>query len=261
MKKKNRIITSIGALFTLMMASAASASGVLYSENFNSGSAGDWSHPNVQFRSGANNIRIKYPQYKVNSNGKVGSPPMMVGQIPISANAIDATFKYRIKLEDNYDTNMGGKFFGLGPEEPVTGCRDITTNGWSARVGIRDKHPQLYIYRQGKPDGECGEIIKAEQFTFEKNKWYDIALYVKVNSSSTKSDAEARLYIDGTEVAKKTGFKFFGGTSSNVPPAAKIQKIIRTSFLGSMPSLSGAVKTGEVSALYDNFVVVRGNQP
>ena len=107
MKKKNRIITSIGALFTLMMASAASASGVLYSENFNSGSAGDWSHPNVQFRSGANNIRIKYPQYKVNSNGKVGSHPMMVGQIPISANAIDATFKYRIKLEDNYDTNMG----------------------------------------------------------------------------------------------------------------------------------------------------------
>ena len=169
MKKRTRIIASIGALFTVVMATTASASGVLYTENFNSGSAGEWSHSNVQFRNGANNIRIKYPQYKVNSNGKVGSHPMMVGQIPISANAIDATFKYRIKLEDNYDTNMGGKFFGLGPEEPVTGCRDITTNGWSARVGIRDKHPQLYIYRQGKPDGECGEIIRAEQFTFEKN--------------------------------------------------------------------------------------------
>jgi len=83
-KKKNRIITSIGALFTLMMASAASASGVLYSENFNSGSAGDWSHPNVQFRSGANNIRIKYPQYKVNSNAYFGESDRSFRFYPIT---------------------------------------------------------------------------------------------------------------------------------------------------------------------------------
>ncbi|AWB65467.1 hypothetical protein C2869_03010 [Saccharobesus litoralis] len=245
-----------------MVSANVNAASTLYSESFNSGNAGDWTHANVKFRDGANNIRIKYPLYKNFSTGRVGSHPMMVGQIPIAENAIDATFKYRIKLEDNYDTNMGGKFFGVGPEEPVTGCKDITTYGWSARIGIRDKHPQLYIYRQGKPDGQCGEIIKAEQVTLEKNRWYDLAIYVKVNSSSSTSDAEARLFVDGVEVAKKTGFKFFGGSNSNVPPQAKIQKIIRTSFLGSMPSIAnGEVKTGEVSALYDNFLVVRGKKP
>lgn len=245
-----------------MLSANVNAASTLYSESFNSGNAGDWAHSNTTFRTGANNIRIKYPLYKNFNTGRVGSHPMMVGQIDIAENAIDATFKYRIKLENNYDTNMGGKFFGLGPEYPITGCKDITTHGWSARIGIRDKHPQLYLYTQGKPDGKCGEIIKAEHITFQKNRWYDLAIYVKLNSSGSANDAEARLFVDGVEVAKKTGFKFFGGSSSNVPPTAKIQKIIRTNFLGSMPSISnGEVKTGDASALFDNFKVVRGNNP
>ncbi len=249
-------IISTMAVLSLFSLSSLSQATPLYKEDFSNAPASIWNETNMRWVKSSKQLRIDYNLYS--NGGRTGSFPKIVRDVVFSR-ANEATLKYKINLDKNYTTNTGGKFFGLGPRKQVTGCRDITNNGWSARVGIRNKTPQLYIYDQSKSNGDCGEIIKASS-PLKSNKWYDISLYVKLNSKGNKSDAQAILYVDGKEVARKTGFKFYDGTNRSAPVETKIQKLLLHTFLGSINNSKGGVKdSGTIR--YDDFEVVRGKHP
>lgn len=263
MIKLNKIISAAVLTTAFTVPSISMAASVLYQESFNGGAA-KFNHSSAHWRSGAKNIEVTYDVRRTTINGstRTGSANPMNGTFDIAENAIDATIKYRVNLRDGFP-DMGGKFFGLGPEAPITGCKDITTDGWSARVVIRDHKPQLYIYDQSKPDGKCGARLEGTQ-TLTDGQWHDIALYVKLNSSGSASDGKAILYVDGVESIRRENIQFFGGSSSNVPVKSKIQKVIRTTFLGgpfSDPSGANSTPVLTAKALFDNFKVERGNKP
>ncbi len=245
-------IVSILAFFLSFMAQSAS----LYKEDFSNSPPSAWKQANMSWVKSTKKLKVDYKIY--NHGGKNGSYPKNVSSANFTR-AVEATLKYKINLDKNYKTNIGGKFFGLGPKNHITGCKNITNKGWSARVGIRDHKPQLYIYDQSKSNGDCGAIIKSSK-TLKTDKWYNIALYVKLNSRGNKSDAVAILFVDGKEVARKTGFKFYDGTTLAAPNDAKIQKLLIHTFLGSINTSKGGVKeTGTIR--YDSFEVVRGRKP
>lgn len=263
MKHLNKYILSAAFATACCFSSASMAGQVLYQENFSNG-IGNFNHSSAHWRSGAKNIEVTYDVRRTfDSDGnaiKTGSGNPMNGTFGISQNAIDATIRYRVNLRDGYPT-MGGKFFGLGPASPITGCKDITREGWSARVVIRDRKPQLYLYDQSKPDGQCGARYEgSEELTV--GEWAEIGLYVKLNSRGSASDGLAILYVDGKEAVRKEGIKFYGGSSANVPIPAKIQKVVRTTFLASPYSRSEVGNSSPfltAKALFDNFVVERGD--
>lgn len=58
-----------------------------------------------------------------------------------------------------------------------------------------------YLYHQDKQE-RCGENVHAEGFTLQRDRWYEIDLYC-VNSSALASDIQVRLFIGGSEVARR----------------------------------------------------------
>jgi len=235
--KKIKIMSTLMFVAPFSFALSGQASS-LYKEDFKNSPPREWNNAGMEWVKSTGKLRVDYNIYK--SGGRTGSYPKIVKNVTFQR-ALDATLKYKINLDKNYTTPVGGKFFGLGPRNQITGCKDITNNGWSARVGIRDITPQLYIYDQSKKNGNCGEIIKAKN-PLKNNQWYDISLYVKLNSAGNVNDAEAILYVDGVEVAKKTKFKFYDGTNRSAPTEARIQKLLVHNFLGSINTSRGGVK-------------------
>lgn len=255
MSFKKLLSPTAALLGFIAISGVTQAQTVLWSEDFQNQPPAIWNKTGMQWISSTGKMKTTYNIYR--SGGKSGSYPKIVSTDSFQ-NATDATFKYKVNFDTNNNTDMGGKFFGVGPAQPVTGCNAVDDLTWSARVGFRDKKPQLYLYYQGKT-APCGEIIKGST-PLARNRWYDVSLYVKVNSNGSTSDAEARLYIDGQEVAKKTNFRFYKSSGSTVPPDAKIQKFLLHTFLGSIDTTAGGIDESVITR-YDDFQVVRGKHP
>ncbi|MBD1390745.1 hypothetical protein IC617_15040 [Neiella sp. HB171785] len=253
--KRFKALTLIAATCGVMTVSAVTQAEALYEQYFSGVPTGIWNKEQISYNSSSKDISIKYDIYK--NDTQKGSYPKLVSYEDISRKTNSATLKYRIKFDKDYSTTQGGKFFGIAPENHVTGCKEVEVNSWSARVGFANRVPQLYLYFQNKPD-RCGQVIPSTTGAqLNLDQWYDVALYVELNSEG-KYNAKAKLFIDKQLVAKKTGFRFHG--LSDLTDEVKIHKFMLSTFLGSISSTSGAEYLEDQSGYihYDTFKVIDG---
>lgn len=165
--------------------------------------------------------------------------------------ASEYTLTYNLRFDKDFEWVKGGKLPGLAPENSVTGCVPLRDNGWSVRLMWRAEGSLMqYLYHQDKED-RCGENVYAEDFTLQKDRWYKVAIYVRVNSSGAAADGQVRLFVDGEEVARRDNLRL-----RNTDTGGLIERFYFSNFYGgSDPSWAPPRPT---FAYFDNFTVYPG---
>ena len=185
-------------------------------------------------------------QYRPNRQGS----PRLVFREKLPA-AREYTLTYKLRFHRNFEWVKGGKLPGLGPENPVTGCQPLRDDGWSVRLMWRQAGSFVqYLYHQEKDD-RCGEDVRAEDFSFQKDRWYDVALYVRVNRSTSERDGQVRLFVDGEEVARRDNLRLRKTSSGGL-----IERFMFSSFYGGNSPEWAPSRT--TYAYFDDFAVYPG---
>lgn len=161
------------------------------------------------------------------------------------------TVNYRVFFEVGFDFAKGGKLPGLSPRYPATGCEDRGPGSWSVRLMWMPQGGVSVYYYDQELVAACGKTAKAWNFYFERGRWYDIALFVKLNTSYLK-DGQITLYIDGVEMVNRTNLKLRAIDGVDT----EIQKLLFSTFFGG--SSSDWSPSGPVKARFDQFEVYRG---
>ena len=169
--------------------------------------------------------------------------------------AREYTLNYDLKLSDNWQFKRGGKLPGLSAVRYTGGCQSAQAHGWTARIMWRENGRMVqYLYHQDKRE-KCGEDVRADGVTLQPGRWYDVSLYVKVNSSAGARDGEVRMYLDGQEVARRSNLRL-RGINGNGSGSALIERFLFSSFYGGADA-SWAPST-TTYAYFDNFAVYPG---
>lgn len=195
-----------------------------------------------------NNSLVIRQNYIPSSSGT----PYIGKRFKLGQSVTAATLSFDMKLDPRFEFVKGGKMHGLGGGTATTGCKTVDANGWSVRLMWREQgKPVLYIYDQDRKS-RCGDDIENQTgFTFHKGIWYNIAIYVKLNSGIGSADGVAALYINGKKLIERNGLNLTGNMSS------KIDYFMYNSFYGGNDqSWSPSTIT---FVYYDNFKVVAGS--
>ena len=219
----------------------------VYQETFENASLGKYKGKddlNVQDCAGKGRcLRVRYRPTDV------GSPRLTFREeLPPAA---EYTLTYDLRFDKGFEWVKGGKLPGLAPERSVTGCVPLNDTGWSVRLMWRaEGNFMQYLYHQGKTE-RCGENVYAEDFTLQKDRWYEVAIYVRVNSSASADDGQVRLFVDGEEVARRDNLRL-----RNADTGGLIERFYFSTFYGgSDPSWAPSQTT---YAYFDNFAVYPG---
>ncbi|WP_160153354.1 polysaccharide lyase [Microbulbifer sp. ALW1] len=194
---------------------------------------------------GENNVvKARYVPYEKGSH-------RIVEHLPLTESVNSATLSYDVKFHSDFEFVKGGKLHGLGGGSATTGCNPIDPQGWSVRVTFANGGGvKLYVYDQDRTNN-CGHSYNNNVgFTFDKNKWYRIDLYVKMNSAPNNADGLAELYIDGVKIAEKHGVRLSG--DQNV----EVDKFLFSTFHGGSDASNSPSKI--VYSYFDNFLVKSG---
>lgn len=178
--------------------------------------------------SGTKSLRVTYPK---NTFG----PDINGFQLPLLVDPVDELYmSYWIRFSENFTwgtTNYGGKVPGIAGGDNCSGgeyC--IGTNGFSCRFMWRTGGKiGLYLYDMTKECfyGEDHELLHANgsNVYFVPGQWLHIAERVKINSSSTSSDGEIEVWVNGEQVLFLKNRKF-------VTNGDKCDKLYLSSFHG-----------------------------
>ncbi len=196
---------------------------------------------------GVNNSRCVRVEYDIQSTA--GTTVQQFRQEVPPAD--EYTLQYDIYFESNYMSTMGGKFHGLVPRRHVTGGRDANPEQWSVRMTLRNRVPSLYTYEQNA-NLAFGKGYRQSTYQLQKEKWYSVSLYVKINSSPTKADGVAKIYINGKLESQAHNIMLHQSDSVN----AKIHAFFFSTFLGGQPRNNPVTSLQYVR--YDNFAVIPG---
>ena len=225
----------------------------LYSKGFNQMTVGSkWFHADSLIQAYTQGgpdekiMRIRYVPTDLGSK-------RVVKNFKLSTPVTSATLSFDLKLHSQFEFVRGGKLHGLGGGTATTGCKPIDPNGWSVRMMWRPAgNPVLYLYHQDRVN-RCGDDVETlTDFTFERGRWYRIAIYVKLNSAIASGDGVASLYIDGVKQAERTGLNLTGNMDE------VIDKFLFSTFYGGSDSSWSPSKTTYI--YYDNFEVVSGKK-
>lgn len=162
------------------------------------------------------------------------------------------TLIYSVMFDSDFQF-LGGKLHGIGPDKIASGGHGIEPDSWSARVVFeKNRGIGIYLYNQNQ-DGRFGTEMKASNFRFEPNKYYQIKLYVKVNSASDIDNGRVMLFVDGKKLIEKNNIRFRGVNGSE----GLISKFLFSTFHGgSNSSFAPRDENGSfttVHAYFDNF--------
>ena len=219
----------------------------VYSQTFDSVPEGSYrgsSDLNVQTCSGKG--RCLQARYHPNAEG---SPRLSFRETLPAAR--EYTLTYDLRFDKDFEWVRGGKLPGLAPANSITGCEAAQDNGWSVRlIWRKDGSFMQYLYHQDK-DESCGENVYAQNFTLQKDRWYKVALYVKVNSSASAKDGQVLLYVDGNEVARRDNLRL-----RNTSTGGLIESFLFSSFYGGAEPKWAPSRT--TYAYFDNFTVHPG---
>ncbi|WP_114327638.1 polysaccharide lyase [Candidatus Colwellia aromaticivorans] len=177
----------------------------------------------------------------------------LIGYEPLSL-----YFRYYIRLGDNWDSTLGGKFPGIAGtyNKAGWGGRKVNgTNGWSARGFFSTSVPNgepfegttplgNYVYH---PDfnnryGE-GVMWGTARSSLVKNRWYCIEQHIKLNELG-KKNGELNVWVDGILSYSRKNFRFRDVDS------LKIESVWIDFYHG------GTIKPKTVQEIYiDNIVI------
>ncbi len=136
-------------------------------------------------------------------------------------------FRYYLRFGESWDTIEGGKLPGIAGTYEGTdhaggwgGRTSNGTNGWSARghfkTVLRENNPHTgkvpvgtYLYHADMP-GYYGDSLiwnGDEAGAFEKNRWYAIEQYIRLNTPG-ENDGELRVWVDGKPAFALESLKF-----------------------------------------------------
>jgi hypothetical protein len=132
-------------------------------------------------------------------------------------------FRYYIRIADDWDTVDGGKFPGISGTYGVAGWggrKSDGTDGWSARGTFRVMPPPgnplgntvpvgHYVYHADM-EGTYGDVDlwqRDYRGYLEKNRWYCIEQYLKMNTPGEK-DGILRAWVDGRLAYERTDWRW-----------------------------------------------------
>ncbi len=205
----------------------------------------------------------------------------VLGRPNLSRTVRAATIRYRVYFPSTWQFRMGGKMPGLIPDNPVFGGGaddPVQWDRWSVRVmwiaestaavdGGDDTHarPSIYVYDQS-PDGHFGEQNPVSNYYFQKGTWYNISLYVKVNThsgSTANADGQAKLYVNGVLKKNLTNMRIAGNLPSGKTASDTwISQIAFHHYYGGSKTDSTFVPTvSSTVAFMDDLSVVEGDHP
>lgn len=170
------------------------------------------------------------------------------------------SLSFDVKFDANFDFVIGGKLHGLGPEHPLTGGTHVNPmrdDGWSTRFQFREGGALgVYTYHQDIP-GTYGQSFIVPNFTFERERWYNLEMVVIVNSSGNIADGRIDVFIDDNHRLTQENVRLRGETMD----ASLINTFLFSTFHGgSSPSSAPVDENGNyitVNASFDNFLVRR----
>lgn len=195
---------------------------------------------------------------KANYVGSERGSERILLRYPLPRALNEATLTFDVRFDNNFQFVRGGKLLGLGPVNPVTGGGESTPEGWSARMTFRpDGGIKNYIYHQDRP-GQWGTGNTAASFQFEKDRYYSLSFYVKVNDRPNEASGEVRIYIDGELVAEDTEVRLRGQSRRD----SLINNFLFSTFHGGHNPIDaprdeqGNYTT--VNAYFDNIAIYNG---
>ena len=122
----------------------------------------------------------------------------------------ELTLSYRVKFDSAFAFKPG-KLLGLRAGNQVSGIKPNGKDGFAARLMYwKEGRLSLYIYH---PDQKIrfGDIVfdspDSSSFCFAVNRWYAIAMHVKVNDVG-KANGLVYAMVDGKEVLRKENIRF-----------------------------------------------------
>lgn len=200
---------------------------------------------------GSNAIQVVY------KGSPQGSERVVVNHSLIEG-SLDATLTYDVRFCDDFQFVKSGKLHGLGPQDHATGGLPFGPAQWSARVAfLSNGRIGTYLYHQDLP-GRYGEITSATDFMFEPNRYYSVALYVRINDPPEADNGRAELFVDGVKVVDKNNVRFRGADGKST----LVQKLLFQTFHGGhTPNYAPRNDDGSFSrecAYFDNIAVYPG---
>lgn len=202
------------------------------------------------FQTGQRVLEVSYPPTSIGT-------PRVTTKKTFTPNDDEYTLSFRVKFGANYRWARGGKMHGLGPANPTTGCQAKTDDGWSVRMITQSVgRLALYIYDQDRNNSNgCGEGFTAADFTIDEfERWYDISIYVKLNSAN-EHNGVAKLFVDGKQIHQVDALRLRASDS----PSSEIRSLMFNTFYGGGNWDAAPDRTTHVQ--FSDFQVARGEVP
>lgn len=179
-------------------------------------------------------LRVRYPEGSINFGSADDDTPLGGAQFHAAfADSKAACLHYRVRFQEDFEFNKGGKLPGLyAGEAPSGGDKVSGDDGWSIRLMWRaDGIGELYEYIYNKK-GKYGLSAGRGSFAFPRGRWIAIDLEV-VENDPGRRNGQVRLWIDGRPVIEQHDIvytteagdlpsevglmfsTFFGGSSSS----------------------------------------------
>lgn len=199
---------------------------------------------------GTDGIKATYVGYERGSK-------RMVKNITLPDTYKEATLNYAVKFDKDFQFPITGKLHGLGPKNRVTGGDPMRPDGWSARITFSHNGLKPYVYHQDLK-GKYGEGKRAEDFKFTKDVYYDLAIYVKINTPANAKNGQVLIYANGKKIAAYNSLQLRAEDGVDT----EISKFMFSTFHGgSSPKYAPKDSAGNytnVVAWFDDFEVYKG---
>jgi len=161
-------------------------------------------------------IKIIFPLGSINpGNGSTPSGGDEFFWPAFGAAGVDAAcLSYRVRFEEGFQFNKGGKLPGLygtldgAVKTKASGCRrasdgrDFSTRLMWRRGGAGE----VYAYAANRPDN-CGWSLGRGNWWFHPGRWAQISQEVILNTPGI-ADGSVRLWIDGQLVVEQSGLHY-----------------------------------------------------
>ncbi|MEW7278311.1 polysaccharide lyase [Aquimarina sp. 2201CG1-2-11] len=153
----------------------------------------------------------------------------------------EATLEYRVKFANDFVWATGGKLPGLGGASTSNGAQpagctqnqNTIKNAFSARLMWRSNrtHTQapyliLYDYLPNRQT-RCGGNTRLGNLTLQKNKWYTIKQYIKLNTPGRRNGI-LKMYVNGQKLLDQDDVLFRLSGKGSV----KINSIVMHTYRG-----------------------------
>ena len=155
-----------------------------------------------------NVLQVKYPK------GSIGPKQGGIEFVVTLPSNKEYYLDYYIKFDSNFDFQKGGKLLGLASDNGLFSGGKIPTEeegGWSSRTMFGDgRNPFTHYLYYVDMKTVWGESVYFNSPVFERDRWYRITHYVRLNDVNRKN-ALVRIWVNERLAFEKKGFRLRSG--------------------------------------------------